>query len=915
MKKINLIVFLSLLLSVNLFSQNKNDKEKNFNKAASIKDRAAGIHNASNIGLFFENRGKLYPRTLTQGPSGEYPINSGRHYIYRMNPMVAFPNNVIQGRFTTDEEWEAASGYHNLDSAQIAFSDKPYTWNKNLGWPVKDAEGNPVFKSTQDSYCVYNDSGNTKQILGIEIIQTGYAYGISFAQNMIFFKFQVINKGNQNLKGMYFNIYMDCDVGDGSGGVPEYQDDLVGIDPANNLAYMYDSDGFSEDWKGKTGVMGVVLLKTPEVNGVEPGMTDAHYMVFDYDVDVDSIQYGVMSSSRSLYNSSLSDKYFHVASSQNIHFDDPAKLPATGGDLLFNMSSGPYDINQGDTLTFITAVVAGDDLPGFYNSVDQARNTVNANFELPKPPETPTLTGIPGDGKAILFWNDVSEKSIDKFSGEIDFEGYRIYRSNNRGVSWEKIADFDVKNSIGDNTGINYSFNDTTIINGFEYWYSITAYDRGNNLIPSLESPIGNTLASINTVSVIPRSNAIGREPVSGTQVNHIGSGSSNYELLVNPIDNESLSGNEYKINFSFLTKKEIGDLKTKVEVQTSDSSKTKPYKYGISFTTSSSVDILNLTTGETIGRSGLGYPPGGRSFSLPDEGLTIKFTDEAGTAPEFLPEAGDLVTINFALNVVKNNNDTVIYSRPFEINQKQATNDGVIFSLIPPSLIQNISRVGGSDNIEINFQVNDESLIENEMFLVSIIGNGINSNGDGFVNILVKNSQMDTLAIIDSLINQSTFSFSGIEGTVNFEPYNPPSAGNIFSLETVQAKLPNIQDAYSFKIKSSIVNTELQNSELNKIRVVPNPYVASSLFEPELGELRREPLRQIQFINLPSECTIYIFSVNADLVKTLKHNSQSGTQIWDLRTESGREVAPGVYIYVVKTAQTQYMERFAIIK
>ena len=45
-------------------------------KVLGIEDRAGGTHNASNIGLFFENRGKLYPRRLTDGPSGEFPINS-----------------------------------------------------------------------------------------------------------------------------------------------------------------------------------------------------------------------------------------------------------------------------------------------------------------------------------------------------------------------------------------------------------------------------------------------------------------------------------------------------------------------------------------------------------------------------------------------------------------------------------------------------------------------------------------------------------------------------------------------------------------------------------------------------------------------------------------------------------------------
>lgn len=916
MKKKCAFILLTFALFINIYPQNKKDsKDIVLDKTSSIVDRAAGIHNASNIGLFFENRGKLYPRFLTQGPCGEYPINSGHHYIYRLNPMVAFPTNVIQGRFITDEEWEAAAGYHNIDSAQIAFSDKPYTWDKLTGWPIKDANGNSVFMSDQDSYCVYNDSGNTIQMLDIQINQTGYAYGITFAQNMIFFRFDVINKSNNSYEGMYFNIYMDEDVGDGSGGAPEYEDDLVGIDTSKNLAYMYDSDGYSQDWNITPGYMGVVFLRTPKINDIELGMTDCHYMIYDYDIDIDTIQYGVMSSSRSLYNSSLSDKYFHVASEENIHFDDPSQIPASGGDLLFNMSSGPYDINSHDTLTFYTALIAGDDLAGLYNSYEQAINTINANFELPKAPDRPTLTGVPGDQKVILYWDNVAELSIDSFSGEADFEGYRIYRSKDRGITWGKIADFDKKNSIGNNTGIQYSYIDSTVINGFEYWYSITAYDRGTDLIPSLESSLGNTLESINTVSVIPRSNAIGREPVSVASVEHYGSGISNYVFNIDPIDDESLSDNTYDAEFSFLILKEVGDLKTDVSLQIIDSSLTKPYRYGISFNSPTSVDILNLTTGEAVGRTGLGYPLGGRIFYLPTEGFSIRLTDDVTTLPEFLPEAGDLITINFVVNVVRNDKDTVITSRPFEMGQKQATDDGVIFYMAPPEIIQNVSRVGGTDNLDLTFSVEDASQIINETYLLFTTGYGFDENGEGFINLLIKNSYGDTIAVKDSLSDQSTVTFGGLLGKVKFDSQNPPNAGNIFSVETIQPILPNIQDKYKFTIKGSQINLSQQTSEMNKIRVVPNPYVVSSLFESELGELRLEPLRQIQFINLPAICTIYIFTVAADKIKTLYHNSQGGTETWDLRTESGREASPGVYIYVVKTEQTQHMERFAIIK
>ncbi len=918
MKKFSYLIFLPLII-LNIYGQDKTGRENISNqkleKINSIIDRAGGTHNASNIGLFFENRGKLYPRRLSQGPSGEFPINSGHHYIYRLNPIVGFPNNVIQGRYTTDEEWEAASGYHNTDSAQIAFSDKPYTWNKKLGWPVKDADGNPVFKSDQDSYCVYNDSANTKNILGIQVTQIGYAYGVQFAYNMIFYTYKITNTSNNTYKGMYFLLYMDCDVGDADGGAPEYEDDLVGIDKSRNMVYMYDSKGYSKDWGTKTGYMGVVFLKTPEVGGIELGMTDAHYNLYNDDIDVDSIQYGIMSSSHSLYNSAIGGRYFHVTSNQNIHFDDPSQLPSSGGDLLVNASTGPYDLNPGDTLIFYTALVAGEDLPGLFTSVEQANNTVKANFELPKPPGNPTLNGVPSDNKAILFWDDKAEHSVDKFSGEQDFEGYRIYKSRDKGINWEKIADFDVKDNVGSNSGIQYSYTDTTDINGFEYWYTITAYDRGSEQIPSLESPKGNTLQSINTISIIPRSNAIGRTPVSAFNVEHFGPGNSNYQLDINPIDNDELKGNEYEISFSYLTKIDNGNCKTSVSVQINDSSKTKPYKYGISFSSSSTVDILNITTGETIGRTGLGYPSGGRSFPLASEGITIKLIDEPGTPVDFLPETGDLISVDFSIQGVKNGADTVIYPRPFSTGQAQATSDGVLFNLTPPQIINSISRIGGTDNINFVFTVINESTVQNNLYLISTLENGFDANGEGFVNILIKNSSLDTIKVIDSLFDQSSFEFNGIEGKIEFTSSKPPSPGNIFSVETAKPILPNIQDKYKFSIKGSSVDNVAVTNDLNKIRVVPNPYIVSSLYEPELSQLRSEPLRQIQFINLPSDCTIYIFSVNADKVKTLEHHSQSGTETWDLRSESGREVAPGVYIYIVKTLQSQYMERFAIIK
>ncbi len=247
--KIILSIFITIFISNILYAQDGRDgrelTSEDLMKVLGIEDRAAGTHNASNIGLFFENRGKLYPRRLTQGPSGEFPINSTKHYIYRINQFAGVPGNVVQGRYTTNEEWEAVGGYNLKDSARIAFSDNPIYWHPTLGWPVKDENGNNIILSDQDSYCVYNDSNNTVSILGIQIAQTGYAYGVNFAKNIIYYKYEITNHGSQDLEDFYFCLYIDCDVGNVSGGVPEYDDDRIDFNKEKNLVYFFDDGIFN----------------------------------------------------------------------------------------------------------------------------------------------------------------------------------------------------------------------------------------------------------------------------------------------------------------------------------------------------------------------------------------------------------------------------------------------------------------------------------------------------------------------------------------------------------------------------------------------------------------------------------------------------------------------------------------------
>ncbi len=920
--KLKLLLIILNLSMTALFSQESKKAKEELErllplpKTYGIADRAGGVHNASNIGLFFENRGKLYPRRLSQGPSGEFPINSAKHYIYRINPVIGIPDNVVQGRFTTNEEWEAIGGYHNPELARVAMSDNPTTWHPVNGWPVKDENGNPILKSDQDSYCVFSDSNNSKWIMGLEVHQIGYTYGVKFAQNLIFYEYRVINKGNKDLDSLYFAMYCDIDVGNVSGGVPEYADDKIGFIKEKNFLYFYDSKGYSREWPdGKTGYFGIAFLRTPEINGQQSGITDMHYNLYDDDRDIDSIMYGIMSSDLKLFNNPvLGPKYFHIGSSGNIHYDDPSTIPPSGLDIVAWISSGPYTLKIGDTLVFITAIVAGDDLNNALMYLDNAYTIVENDFEISKPPDAPKLLAWAGDKRVILFWDDRAEKSLDRFSKEHDFEGYRVYKSLDKGVTWQKLADYDIVDRIGLDVGLRYSFTDTNVVNGIEYWYCVTAYDRGDTLIgQSLESPLGKDTSAINTISIIPYSNPLGRISVSSDTVLYTGTGSSNYNLVIKPIDYDVLAGGYYDLNFSYAQRTIKGKLLTQVIPIITDSARTEPRSYGIEFISDRQFHLIDLFTGDYIQPDPKTYQSGATYTVNP--GLRIRIIDPDPTvSPEFKPKAGDYITLNFSATVVKNGNDTIINRRPFVLNKEFSTPDGVLFSLVPPEIIQNLSRVSGTDFLTLKPTVSDTSAVRNMMYLISVEDYGI-INGNGFISVLVRNERLDTIMRKDTIKNSESITFHGITIRFEFPPQNPPKRGNVFSFETVKPVLPNIKDSYRFRVKSAYTERNLIKENLNQIRVVPNPYIVSSIFEPEFGELRREPLRQIQFINLPTECTIYIFTVDGDLIKTIIHNSNSGTAIWDLRTEGGREISTGIYIYVVRTSEGDYMNRFAVIK
>jgi hypothetical protein len=113
-------------------------------------------------------------------------------------------------------------------------------------------------------------------------------------------------------------------------------------------------------------------------------------------------------------------------------------------------------------------------------------------------------------------------------------------------------------------------------------------------------------------------------------------------------------------------------------------------------------------------------------------------------------------------------------------------------------------------------------------------------------------------------------------------------AAANVIA--TVNGGLP----LYTFNTDAlaPTINTEIGTEMLEEIKAVPNPYYAYS--EYETGRL--EYLMKV--INLPTTCTINIFTVNGILVRSFEKDDATTSSIdWDLKNQDGIPIASGLYI------------------
>jgi len=592
-------------------------------------------------------------------------------------------------------------------------------------------------------------------------------------------------------------------------------------------------------------------------------------------------------------------------------FDPPL---AANYNIGFLFASGPFQLKAGQTERFSLALAYGADLNELRNTVKTVQQIYDANYRFAVPPKTPTVTAETGDGFVRLSWDAVAEKSADPVTGELDFEGYRIYRATDPDFRDSKVittgtgsgpigngrpmAQFDLKNGItgfstqvvegvayylGNDGGITHTWLDTTATNGQLYYYAVCAYDHGSeafdfypseNAINVSRTPRGGLVLASNAVAVRPNPKASGFVAAGTGDVEHT-----------------------------------AGQGIGQVSVEVVNSSIVPDHLFKITFATPSPESLL------------------ARSFSLVDS-TTHATVIGAGV----LDSRGDGPVGSGLLPVISTQKQVEIDEPNTKWRDGSPTNAQLQVSYLQV-LPRNQKRPGFPDDITVTFsdQVVDTSLaifpIPAVPAKLRIVAHGAagdlpldfrfrDLDGDGTLSRTDEYVDAITYPAGDPGSPKVTWRFQLDPATTDGGAVRPPTAGDVFDLALT---LPlGVEDMYLFQASGEMIDPALARSQFEEEPyVVPNPYVGSASFEPERYNINGRGERRLEFRGLPRRCTIRIYNVHGDLVQTLQHDGGTeGYEAWNLRTKDNLDVAPGLYIFHVDGGKLgKHIGKFAVIK
>ncbi|NOY78729.1 MAG: hypothetical protein GXO76_12770 [Calditrichaeota bacterium] len=854
----------------------------------------------------------------------------------------------------------------------------PSSPDYNKPMPGEFVSSKDIFFISTDKYNGIRSGAKTARYgypVGLDMEVSGYSYSTPLYQNIVFFNINFIFRTKDDLTNpkskfydpnrhfydgtidsVYFSFFIDPDLPGrylkpGSNyrqANPWAEDDYAYVfdtdgDGKLDVCIAYDKKGYFTDKtypqnSGPVSAYGIHFFKTPRVNPGDPnspqiGITGFHWFDQDdamrpqpIDAQLEKTFYAISSGRPDLIPPETRSKWFH---GDDPNYDDIDLLKdfqegfpeGSRPDVQFWFSSGPFSISPGDTIPIHLGIVGGNDDPGpldaqgfgtnppkvrfkdVFDNLSAADTLYKNNFIGFRPPAAPTLNavGTPSldadrlpiiygqDGKVTLYWDNKAESSYEIITKDYDFEGYRIYKteadlSGNNQESWgtpiydisgtkivgyQPIAQFDKIDrwkgpdpfapsiDLGNNSGLKYTFVDHDVLNGVRYRYTITAYDHPvlEAGQSSLESSRGNDPRLIQTIDVIPGGQPQGFKPGTvDSSIIHV-SGSGTGEISLKVVDPLKLTGHTYQLTFL-------------------DSSDTPPFS------------ILDVDANKPVVES--------------DYGVWLESeSDVADYRPIF-----DGVGIK-VINQIKTE----------ELDQgwvsvKRDTSDYSFSTLmVTPDSAQcpcDYEIVFGDSTPKFKGMVNAKQV----PFQVFNITRDPEKKHPLF--IYVRNPRLpwtsgDYIFLLEPDVHHRTWQFSVSWG----DSARPPASGDVYRYRVKKRFSP--KDVFRFKTEPSGVSEKDVN--LDAVRVVPNPYMVYNV--AELARPNERTDHHLRFTHLPPKCTIKIYTIDGNLIKTIQHDSPGvGEVIWNMATDENLEISFGVYIYTVATpGGKKKLGKFAVIR
>ncbi len=585
-----------------------------------------------------------------------------------------------------------------------------------------------------------------------------------------------------------------------------------------------------------------------------------------------------------------------------------------GLDCVFIMSSGPFTIAPGDSVPFSFAVIMGADTADLRVNAEIAQLMYDNNYQGARAPKAPKVYAKEEDEKVTLYWDVASVNDVDIITGYKDFEGFRVYKSTDNGktwgeamyneetrtIYWKPIAQFDLINDIqgfdriaphrflGDNSGLVFKFEDTDVTNGTEYLYAVCAYDRGfipgdpltdpdnvgesKNLtfeIPSMENLLANSTVLDHIIKAIPHRSA-GNTTLKDLEVRKtegtVGTGKFEVEVISPP----DISGHEYEVLF----------------------------------------DCDYSDPEETI------IVPGSQRFSVIDKALgdtLIKDSKDYAVLDKSQPE--NIPIFDGLRLYIEMTDDIVILDEDLKWTPESKCDYRFIKPILRKKTRSDYKIHFVEEDEEIAYKYNSRTHVFEERFKIpfeiintvtGVKGKVVANSGDRFESgqdFSLYDFNIPEDAWGDTVLTLTRFSFEWTSENIDWQP------GDEFLIPI--RKPFERGDAFLINTENVFQEEEVNENNISKVKVVPNPYIVHAQWETD------DFVRKIQFTNLPAKCKVHIFTVAGEKVITLEHNSTyDGSLDWDLLSINRQDVAPGLYVFVVEADNGQtYTGKFVIIK